>query len=152
MTYNKRETRHIVRAWENHRFGGQMFRTTRKKSVKTSRNKTKINNHLDMDNNERFKNVCIGFSIQCGRIMNFINQENNQQLDLVNQGLVILKRIQNSLLELQKLDKKYKNHLNNNFWCMTVMKPYAKTLEQVIADVDVLVKGGVVDHGKIRKI
>lgn len=103
--------------------------------------KVKINNRLDMNNTERFRNICIGFSIQCGRIMNFINQDNNHQFDLVNKGLAILKQIQANLLKLQKYEKKYNKHLNNNAYCVIAMKPYIRALEQVIADVDALVKG-----------
>lgn len=58
VRHNRKEIKHI----EN---------CTSQNAVKKQ---VKVNNYLFMDNQERFENVCLGYSIQAERLMNIVQQ------------------------------------------------------------------------------
>ena len=61
LRHNRKELKHI----EN-----SLKRNFMNKPVKP----VKVNNFLFMDNQERFENVCLGYSIQAERLMNIVKQ------------------------------------------------------------------------------
>ncbi len=106
-------------------------------------NRILINNQLFMDNVERYRNVCLGYSIQAQRIMHFIQNPNNCNKQSLEKAIVIMKTI---LLELKRMERGrrvYLNHIFNHLYCKMKIHIHAKRLQKVIADTDELINGGV---------
>lgn len=131
--------RDIHRNEKNHKLQ-KMMRMHEKTELQ---NQVRVNLCLNMENQERFKNVCLGFAIQADRLMHFAGGLQQYQIEQAEQATNIMKQIQQCLVEIAAEKEKYDQHLNNAVYCKKVINPYVKALEQVIADVDVLVKGGV---------
>lgn len=118
--------------------------------------KTKVNNQLFMDNQERYKNVAMGYMIQVERLWAVYGKglENNLKenfeliksssvlTDRFNQAVALIKKIQQILVDLQSELDKYNKHLNNVVYCKTMMIPYVRKLNAIIAETDLLVKVG----------
>lgn len=118
--------------------------------------KTKVNNQLFMDNQERYKNVAMGYMIQVERLWAVYGKglENNlkQNFELIksssvltdrfNQAAALMKKIQQILVGLQNKSDKYNKHLNNVVYCKSMMVPYVRKLNAIIAETDLLVKAG----------
>lgn len=117
----------------------KIHRVFKKKNLQKQ---AEVNNRLNMENQERFKNVCLGYTIQANRLMHFAKELQQNQVDQAKEATEILKKIQQNLVEIAAKQKKYEQHLNNSVYCKKMMQPYAKELEQIIAEVDALVKGG----------
>lgn len=47
----------------------EVMQNNRKVRVNNMQNQVKVNNYLSMNNQERFKNVCLGYSIQAERLL-----------------------------------------------------------------------------------
>lgn len=118
--------------------------------------KTKVNNQSFMDNQERYKNVAMGYMIQVERLWAVYGKglENNLKenfeliksssvlTDRFNQAATLMKEIQQILVDLQNKSDKYNKHLNNAVYCKTMMVPYVRKLNEIIAETDLLVKVG----------
>ena len=65
-----------------------------------------------MDNQERFENVCLGYSIQAER------------------------------LKLKQASGKYHKHIKNSVYCQQLLRPYISKLQKIIAEVDALIGTG----------
>lgn len=134
---------------------GSWKRKSAKRKTK-QKNQVRVNNRLTMDNNERFKNVAMGYMIQVKRLWAVYGKglENNLQVnieliksspvltDRFNQATALMKKIQQILVDLQSKADEYNKHLNNTVYCKTMMIPYVKQLEGIIAETDALVKEG----------
>lgn len=130
------------------------------KGITKQKNQVRVNNRLIMDNNERFKNVAMGYMIQVERLWAVYGKglENNLQenfelikassilTDRFNQAVALMKKIQQILVDLQSKSDKYNKHLNNTVYCKTMMIPYVKQLEGIIAETDALVKEGATNE------
>lgn len=126
------------------------------KGITKQKNQVRVNNRLIMDNNERFKNVAMGYMIQVERLWAVYGKglENNLQVNLeliksspvltdrFNQATALMKKIQQILVDLQSKSDKYNKHLNNTVYCKTMMIPYVKQLEGIIVETNALVKEG----------
>ncbi len=126
------------------------------KRITKQKYQVRVNNRLTMDNNERFKNVAMGYMIQVERLWVVYGKglENNLQVNLeliksspvltnrFNQATALMKKIQQILVDLQSKSDEYNKHLNNTVYCKTMMIPYVKQLEGIIAETDALVKEG----------
>ncbi len=126
------------------------------KRITKQKYQVRVNNRFNMDNNERFKNVAMGYMIQVERLWSVYGKglENNLQVNLeliksspvltdrFNQATALMKKIQQILVDLQSKSDKYNKHLNNTVYCKTMMIPYVKQLEGIIAETDALVKEG----------
>jgi len=118
--------------------------------------RVEVNNRLSMDNNERFKNVAMGYMIQVERLWAVYGkglegnlQENLEMIksspiltDRFKQATALIKKIQQILVDLQGISDKYNVHLHNSLYCKTMMILYARKLEGIIAETDALVKAG----------
>lgn len=134
---------------------GSWKRKSAKRTTK-QKNQVRVNNRLTLDNNERFKNVAMGYMIQVERLWAVYGKglENNLQgnLELIksspvltdrfNQATALIKKIQQILVDLQNKADEYNKHLNNTVYCKTMMIPYVKQLEGIIVETDALVKEG----------
>lgn len=134
---------------------GSWKRKSAKRTTK-QKNQVRVNNRLTLDNNERFKNVAMGYMIQVERLWAVYGKglENNLQVNLeliksspvltdrFNQATALMKKIQQILVDLQNKADEYNKHLNNTVYCKTMMIPYVKQLEGIIVETDALVKEG----------
>ena len=128
-----------------------VMQNNRKVMVNNMKNQVKVNNYLSMNNQERFKNVCLGYSIQAERLLKklqeytagdiskeWISEERKSAIEHISS---LMRKVQTELIKLEDMQKKYNRHIHNSIYCKSVMKPYVKHLEQIIAETDALVKG-----------
>lgn len=118
-----------------------MMKLARKKAAK----KVKVNNMLDMDNFERFKNVIIGYSIQAERILGAMIAQGTVTMEQNGQALKIMQKIKKNMLKLQSMKDNYDKHLTNNVYCKLAVKPYVDDLKMITAETDTFVKGLVTE-------
>lgn len=112
----------------------------------------KVNNFLFMDNQERFENVCLGYSIQAERLMKVIQKDTDGKITkdwvtperkmTIEQSSVIMETIQFQLLKLKKASGKYHKHIKNSVYCQQLLRPYISKLQKIIAEVDTLIGTG----------
>lgn len=112
----------------------------------------KVNNFLFMDNQERFENVCLGYSIQAERLMNIVQQNTTgtitkdwvtpERKTAIEQSSVIMETIQFQLLKLKQASGKYHKHIKNSVYCQQLLRPYISKLQKIIAEVDALIGTG----------
>lgn len=112
----------------------------------------KVNNFLFMDNQERFENVCLGYSIQAERLMNIVQQNTTgtitkdwvtpERKTAIEQSSVLMEMIQLQLLKLQEASGKYQKHIKNSVYCQQLLRPYISKLRKIIAEVDALIGTG----------
>lgn len=112
----------------------------------------KVNNFLFMDNQERFENVCLGYSIQAERLMNIVQQNTTgtitkdwvtpERKTAIEQSSVLMEMIQLQLLKLQEASGKYQKHIKNSVYCQQLLRPYISKLQKIIAEVDALIGTG----------
>lgn len=112
----------------------------------------KVNNFLFMDNQERFENVCLGYSIQAERLMNIVQQSTAGTITKdwvtpdrkmnIDQSTVLLETIQFQLLKLKQASGKYQKHIKNSVYCQQLLRPYISKLRKIIAEVDALIGTG----------
>lgn len=112
----------------------------------------KVNNFLFMDNQERFENVCLGYSIQAERLMNIVQQNTTgtitkdwvtpERKTAIEQSSVLMEMIQLQLLKLQEASGKYQKHIKNSVYCQQLLRPYISKLQKIITEVDALVGTG----------
>lgn len=112
----------------------------------------KVNNFLFMDNQERFENVCLGYSIQAERLMNIVQQNTAgtitkdwvtpERKTAIEQSSVLMEMIQLQLLKLKEASGKYQKHIKNSVYCQQLLRPYISKLQKIIAEVDALVGTG----------
>ena len=141
MPHNRREIKHIQNVSERNQMKGQeIAQHNRKVRVNKMANNVKVQNQISMDNHERFKNVCIGYSIQASRLMKFV-QCSVQPVQVENAKKIMLV-IQKKLQRLAYVKNKYDKHLNSSVYCKMKIQPYVTSLESVIKKVDALVAGG----------
>lgn len=143
-----------------------MFKTVRhnRKELKHAENRekryfmnkpvkpVKVNNFLFMDNQERFENVCLGYSIQAERLMNIVQQNTAgtitkdwvtpERKTAIEQSSVLMEMIQLQLLKLKEASGKYQKHIKNSVYCQQLLRPYISKLQKIIAEVDALVGTG----------
>lgn len=143
-----------------------MFKTVRhnRKELKHAENRekryfvnkpvkpVKVNNFLFMDNQERFENVCLGYSIQAERLMNIVQQNTTgtitkdwvtpERKTAIEQSSVLMEMIQLQLLKLKEASGKYQKHIKNSVYCQQLLRPYISKLQKIIAEVDALVGTG----------
>lgn len=139
IRHNKKELKHI----EN-----SLKRNSVNKPVKP----VKVNNFLFMDNQERFENVCLGYSIQAERLMNIVQQNTTgtitkdwvtpERKTAIEQSSVIMETIQFQLLKLKQASGKYQKHIKNSVYCQQLLRPYISKLQKIIAEVDALIGTG----------
>lgn len=112
----------------------------------------KVNNRLTMDNNERIKNVAMGYHIQASRLMCLVQdfgtdfvkaKEHKAELDIATE---IMKKIQRIMWKMGSETEKLQKHISNSVYCKVAMIPYVKQLESIIAETDALVKGQVYEQ------
>ena len=137
--HNRKELKHI----EN-----SLKRSSVNKPVKP----VKVNNFLFMDNQERFENVCLGYSIQAERLMNIVQQNTAgiitkdwvtpERKTVIEQSSVLKEMIQLQLLKLKEASGKYQKHNKNSVYCQQLLRPYISKLQKIIAEVDKLVGTG----------
>lgn len=136
VRHNRKELKHI----EN-----SLKRSSVNKPVK-------VNNFLFMDNQERFENVYLGYSIQAERLMNIMKQNiagtitkdwvTPKRKTVIDQGSVLVEMIQIQLLKLEEASGKYQKHIKNSVYCQQLLRPYINKLQKIIAEVDALVGTG----------
>lgn len=136
VRHNRKEIKHI----EN---------CTSQNAVKKQ---VKVNNYLFMDNQERFENVCLGYSIQAERLMKVIQKNTAGKITkdwvtperkmTIEQSLVIMETIQFQLLKLKQASGKYHKHIKNSVYCQQLLRPYISKLQKIIAEVDALIGTG----------
>ena len=136
VRHNRKELKHI----EN-----SLKRNSVKKQVK-------VNNYLFMDNQERFENVCLGYSIQAERLMKVIQKDTAGKITkdwvtperkiTIEQSSVIMEAIQFQLLKLKQASRKYQKHIKNSVYCQQLLRPYISKLQKIIAEVDALIGTG----------
>ena len=136
IRHNKKELKHI----EN-----SLKRNSVNKPVK-------VNNFLFMDNQERFENVCFGYSIQAERLMNIVQQNTAgtitkdwvtpERKTAIEQSSVLMEMIQLQLLKLKEASGKYQKHIKNSVYCQQLLRPYISKLQKIIAEVDALIGTG----------
>lgn len=112
----------------------------------------KVNNFLFMDNQERFENVCLGYSIQAERLMNIVQQNTTgtitkdwvtpERKTAIEQSSIIMETIQFQLLKLKQASGKYQKHIKNSVYCQQLLRPYISKLQKIIAEVDALIGTG----------
>lgn len=112
----------------------------------------KVNNFLFMDNQERFENVCLGYSIQAERLMKVIQKDTAGKITkdwvtperkmTIEQSSVIMETIQFQLLKLKQASGKYQKHIKNSVYCQQLLRPYISKLHKIIAEVDALIGTG----------
>ena len=112
----------------------------------------KVNNFLFMDNQERFENVCFGYSIQAERLMNIVQQNTAgtitkdwvtpERKTAIEQSSVLMEMIQLQLLKLKEASRKYQKHIKNSIYCQQLLRPYISKLQKIIVEVDALVGTG----------
>lgn len=143
-----------------------MFKTVRhnRKELKHAENRekryfmnkpvkpVKVNNFLFMDNQERFENVCLGYSIQAERLMNIVQQNTTgtitkdwvtpERKTAIEQSSVLMEMIQLQLLKLKEASGKYQKHIKNSVYCQQLLRPYISKLQKIITEVDALVGTG----------
>lgn len=129
----------------------EVMQNNRKVRVNNMKNQVKVNNYLSMNNQERFKNVCLGYSIQAERLLKklqeytagdiskeWVSEERKSAIEHISS---LMRKVQTELIKLEDMQKKYNRHIHNSICCKSAMKPYVKHLEQIIAETDALVKG-----------
>lgn len=129
----------------------EVMQHNRKVRVKNMQNQVKVNNYFSMNNQERFKNVCLGYSIQAERLLKklqeytdgnitkeWVSEERKSAVEHISS---LMRKIQIELIKLEDMQKKYSRHIHNSIYCKSAMKPYVKQLEKIIAETDALVKG-----------
>lgn len=136
VRHNRKEIKHI----EN---------CTSQNAVKKQ---VKVNNYLFMDNQERFENVCLGYSIQAERLMNIVQQNTAgtitkdwvtpERKTAIEQSSVLMEMIQLQLLKLKEASRKYQKHIKNSIYCQQLLRPYISKLQKIIVEVDALVGTG----------
>ena len=131
-----------------------MFKTVRhnRKELKHAENRekryfmnkpvkpVKVNNFLFMDNQERFENVCLGYSIQAERLMNIVKQNTAgtitkdwvtpERKTAIEQSSVLMEMIQLQLLKLKEASGKYQKHIKK--FCL--LSAVVKTVHQQITE------------------
>lgn len=135
----------------------EVIQNNRKVRVNNMRNQVKVNNYLSMNNQERFKNVCLGYSIQAERLLKklqeytdgnitkeWVSEERKSAVEHISS---LMRKIQLELMKLEDIQKKYNRHIHNSIYCKFAMEPYVKQLEKIITETDALVKG-VADERK----
>lgn len=148
MQHNKKEIKHIL----NERDKAILKRQTnlqynKKARVENVKNKVQVQNQLVMNNQERFENVCFGYSIQAERLMKIVQlaisrKVTSETLNIVNPAYEAMKKVQRNLQGLENLYKKYNKHINNSIYCKTILTTYVRNLEKIIEETDALMKGG----------
>lgn len=136
VRHNRKEIKHI----EN---------CTSQNAVKKQ---VKVNNYLFMDNQERFENVCLGYSIQAERLMKVIQKDTAGKITkdwvtperkiTIEQSSIIMEAIQFQLLKLKQASRKYQKHIKNSVYCQQLLRPYISKLQKIIAEVDALIGTG----------
>lgn len=129
----------------------EVMQNNRKVRVNNMRNQVKVNNYLSMNNQERFKNVCLGYSIQAERLLKklqeytdgnitkeWVSEERKSAVENISS---LMRKIQLELIKLEDIQKKYNRHIHNSIYCKFAMEPYVKQLEKIIIETDALVKG-----------
>lgn len=111
-----------------------------------------VNNFLFMDNQERFENVCLGYSIQAERLMNIVQQSTAgtitkdwvtpERKTAIEQSSVLMEMIQLQLLKLKEANGKYQKHIKNSIYCQQLLRSYISKLQKIITEVDALVGTG----------
>ena len=110
--------------------------------------RTMLYNKLCMDNQDRYKNVFIGYWIQFCRLKELATlymrdvrkaRLHRQEIDKIAQLMV---EIQTELAALEKVKPLYDKHLKDSYYCKAKLSKSIKCLERIIADIDELVKGG----------
>lgn len=123
----------------------------------------KVNNFLFMDNQERFENVCLGYSIQAERLMNIVQQSTAgtitkdwvtpERKTAIEQSSVLMEMIQLQLLKLKEANGKYQKHIKNSIYCQQLLRSYISKLQKIITEVDALVgTGGHSMNGNIEVV
>ena len=112
----------------------------------------KVNNYFFMDNQERFENVCLGYSIQAERLMKVIQKDTAGKITkdwvtperkiTIEQSSVIMETIQFQLMKLKQASGKYQKHIKNSVYCQQLLRPYISKLQKIIAEVDALIGTG----------
>ena len=133
VCHNQKEIKHVK---------SMIDRNTMKKPVK-------VKNFLFMDNQERFKNVCLGYSIQAERLMNIVQKNTAGEITKdwvtyerkvsIEQSSVIIEKIQLQLMKLKEERGKYQKHIKNSVYCQQLLRPYIRGLEKIITEIDTLV-------------
>lgn len=145
LPHNKKEIKHIQNIAERNQLGIQeSVQNNRKVRIDEMVKKMKIQNQINMDNHERFKNIALGYSIQASRLSHYLIS-GNLQLEQVREVYIIMVKIQGKLIKLGKVKKQYDEHLNDSLYCKIRMQPYAMALETITESVNRLacVKAGV---------
>ena len=133
VCHNQKKIKHVK---------SMIDRNTMKKPVK-------VKNFLFMDNQERFKNVCLGYSIQAERLMNIVQKNTAGEITKdwvtyerkvsIEQSSVIIEKIQLQLMKLKEERGKYQKHIKNSVYCQQLLRPYIRDLEKIITEIDTLV-------------
>lgn len=125
---------------------GSWKRKSNKRNIKKN-SQLKVNNRLTMDNNERIKNVAMGYQIQASRLLRMVKdfstdletmKEHKAEIDKATE---IMKEIQRIMWKMGSETEKLQKHISNSAYCKVAMIPYVKQLEGIIAETDTLVKG-----------
>lgn len=121
----------------------------RKVRINNMANRIKVQNQIIMDNNERIKNVAMGYQIQASRLLRMVQdfsadletmKEHKTEIDKATE---IMKEIQRIMWKMGSDTEKLQKHISNSVYCKVAMIPYVKQLENIIAETDALIKGWV---------
>lgn len=123
----------------------------------------KVNNFLFMDNQERFENVCLGYSIQAERLMNIVQQSTAgtitkdwvtpERKTAIEQSSVLMEMIQLQLLKLKEANGKYQKHIKNSIYCQQLLRSYISiNAEQQQTAVDDSIKDNSMDWLQIIQV
>lgn len=125
---------------------GSWKRVSRKGNIKKN-SQVKVNNRLTMNNNERIKNVAMGYQIQASRLLRFV-QDFSADLETmkehkaeIDKAAEIMKEIQRIMWKMGSETDKLEKHITNSVYCKITMLPYVKQLKGIIAETDALIKG-----------
>ncbi len=133
----------------NQLHGQEINAHNRKVRMNNMANRIKVQNQITMDNNERIKNVAMGYQIQASRLLRMVQdfsadletmKEHKAEIDKATE---IMKEIQRIMWKMGSGTKKLQKHISNSAYCKVAMIPYVKQLENIIAETDALIKGEV---------